>query len=389
MMYRSRMTRTAAVLAAGVLAACGGDNKPANVPAELVDIAEPELTVTTQWSTRIGNGAGGQFAALQPRLDGGRVYVASADGQVQAMDADSGDRLWSVETGLRVVSGPGVADGHVLVGTLDGEVLALDAESGEQRWTAVVDAEVLATPVGGLGRVVARAVDGRVFGLDVTTGDIDWVFSRSSPALTLRGLSDPVVVGSTTLVGLDTGQLVALDTRTGEVDWEQQIREPVGRSELERIVDIDAELLIADGLVFAASYGGELVVLSVASGREIWRRNLQSYSGMVIEDDVVYVTDAAGTVWALDAASGAAVWQTDVLAHRGLTQPAWYRGNLAVADRQGYLHFLSPADGQPVARVRPVRDAVRAAPVEYADTLYVLDIDGRLVALRTEPRTGG
>jgi len=304
---------------------------------------------------------------------------------VRAFDTGAGATLWTQSTDYRFVAGPGLGDGQILLGTLDGEVIALDAVTGEEHWRSVVDAEVLAAPIEGNGRVIARTVDGRVFGLDAGNGEREWEFNRSAPALTLRGMSDPLVRGSNTIIGLDTGHVVSLDTRTGEVDWEQLIREPTGRSELERIVDVDAQLLLDDGRLFTASYGGELVVLSAVTGREIWRRNLRSYSGMAVNGDQLYVTDAAGTVWALDVITGAAVWDQTALGYRGLTQPVWYRGNLIVGDYEGYLHVLSPADGRIVGRARPSRDAIRAAPRIEGERLYVLATDGTLAALEVVP----
>ena len=366
------------------LAACSG-NKVVNKPAELTAVERAELQFERVWSKRVGAGTAGKFAALAPLIVDTRVFAADAKGRVRAFDTGAGATLWTQDTEYRFVAGPGMGADQILLGTLDGEVVALDAVTGEQRWRAMVDAEVLAAPVQDLNRVIARTVDGRVVGLDADTGDAEWEFTRTAPALTLRGLSNPVLRGSSVIVGLDTGHVVSLDTRTGEVEWEQLIREPTGRSELERIVDVDAQLLIDDGRLFTASYGGELVVLSAITGREIWRRNLRSYTGMAIQGDQLYVTDAEGKVWALDVVTGAAIWDQSELAFRGLTQPVWYRGNLIVGDYEGYLHALSPADGRIIGRTRPASDAMLTAPRVQGERLYVLASDGNLAALEGAP----
>ena len=371
-------------LAAVLLAACAS-NEVANKPAELADVETPEVKFKRAWSKDVGAGSAGKFAALVPLVVDTRVFTADAKGQIRALDTGAGATLWSKSTDYRFVAGPGLGNGQVLLGTLDGEVVAFDTVTGEERWRTVVDAEVLAAPVEGGGRVVTRTVDGRVFGLDADNGEREWEFNRAAPALTLRGLSDPLVRGGNTIIGLDTGHVISLDTRTGDVDWEQLIREPTGRSELERIVDVDAQLLLDDGRLFTASYGGELVVLSAVTGREIWRRNLQSYTGMAVNGDQLYVTDAAGTVWALDVVTGAAIWDQSDLSYRGLTQPVWFRGNLIVGDYEGYLHVLSPADGRVIGRSRPARDAIRATPRIEGERLYVLATDGTLAALETVP----
>ena len=376
-------TRTIALTSAIVLAGCAASS--GNRPAKLVDIDQVEIRTETLWTASAGVGGQGPFSGLGMVIQEGRLYTADAKGRVYALNVDTGEQLWRVDTDLRLLGGPGLADGQLLLGTLAGEVVALSAEDGSQQWATRLSSEVLARPAGGRGVVVARGADGRIYGLDASNGQQGWVFERATPSLTLRGLSDPVIVGRNAILGLDTGELVSLDLRSGEPEWQRTVREPTGRNELERIVDIDADLLVDEGRIFAVSYGGELAVMTESTGRELWRRNVSSYSGMAVDAARVFVSDAAGTVWALDADTGAKLWTQDALAYRQLTAPVLHKGNLVVGDLEGYLHWLSPADGSLIARRKVTGSAIAEAPQVYGGVLFVLGSDGKLRALDTAP----
>jgi outer membrane protein assembly factor BamB len=97
------------------------------------------------------------------------------------------------------------------------------------------------------------------------------------------------------------------------------------------------------------------------------------------------VTDEEGFVWALDAESGASIWKQEALKYRRLSPPAAIGQYIAVADFQGYVHFLSPKDGRIVGRVHAASDPVVAPMVVQDDRLYVLDTDGKIAVVETNP----
>jgi outer membrane protein assembly factor BamB len=182
-------------------------------------------------------------------------------------------------------------------------------------------------------------------------------------------------------VGLDNGRLAALRLDTGDVLWEEVVAAPAGRSELERIVDVDADPLVTGDGIFAVSFGGELAAVSLGEGRVAWRRPVKSYTGVALAGTVVAVTDEDGIVWALDAQTGASLWKQEALKFRRLSAPVVSGTHFVVADYEGYLHWLAPQDGRIVARVRAVDDPVTAPLVEHDGVLYVLDDDGDVAAV--------
>ena len=371
----------ALALAAG-LAGCGSDG-PVREPADLKAIKDAEVVPGVAWRKSPGNGDGEQESGLRLALAPDLLVTADADGDVYALDPATGRARWRVDTDARLISGPSLYGDYVLLGTLDAEVIALKRADGARAWRATVSSEVLAPPVADAGIVIVRCGDGRIFGLAADSGTRRWSFDRAVPPLTLRGMSAPVLAEGAALVGLDNGRLAALRVETGEVLWEEVVSAPEGRSELERIVDVDAEPIAAGGGVFALSFGGEVAAIGLQEGRVAWRRAVKSYSGAALVGTRLVVTDEAGVVFGLDAETGAAAWKQEELQYRRLSAPVVVGDHVVVADLEGYLHWLTPADGRIVGRVRAVRGPVAATPLLRGDRLYVLARDGEIAVVET------
>jgi len=367
-----------------LLSACssmflGEDN--AEPPVALPDF-EQSLNPIEAWDASVGSGSQGRRANLVVAVKDGRLYGADHDGEVFAFDAQSGDRLWSSDTDQPIGGGVGVGEGLVLVGTSEGEVLALDAESGKLRWRARVSSEVLSVPRAAEGVVIAHTNDGKLFGIDATSGKRLWIYDRTVPTLTLRGTSSPVLAPGMVISGFASGKLTAINLRDGQPNWEQSITVPRGRSELERMVDIDSDPLVIGGDVYVSTYQGRVASLGLNSGKLHWVRDLPSRAGLAADYSQAYVTDDDGHVWALERGTGRSLWKQDKLTRRGVTGPAVLGNYVVVGDYEGYLHWMDRDDGRLVARSRVDSSGIMAQPLVVDDTLYVLGSGGDLSAFR-------
>lgn len=371
----------------GLLSSCGavreyvGGTDNTEPPAELVDF-DPELKIEEVWSRSIGAGVSRFYLKLRPMIAGGRVYVADRKGSVSAFDAENGEQIWQTDTGIPASGGPGGGDGLILVGSSDGNVVALDAGTGAEKWRAKVSSEVLSAPSAADGVAVVRTIDGKLFGLDVADGSRIWVYDRTVPVLTLRGTSTPALSDGTAVAGFDSGRIVAVSLKNGQTLWNTVVAEPRGRSELERLVDIDADPVIEDQTVYVVTFQGRVAALDLFSGNVVWRRDMSSYAGLGIDGDHLYVTDDESFVWALDRKSSASVWRQDKLKMRGLTSPLGFESFVVVADFEGYVHWLSEEDGRMLARTRVDSDGVIAKPVAHNGTVFIYGKGGTLTALR-------
>ncbi len=355
------------------------DDDTAEPPTPLVEFT-PLLQVSRVWARGLGSGTDDLFVNLAPVADAGTVYGAERDGEVTAIAIDGGSTVWESDTDARLSGGPGVGDGLVLVGSTDGELIALEQGSGDERWRAQVSSEVLAAPQAKDGIVVVRTGDGKLAGLSGDTGRRVWVYDRTVPVLTLRGTSPPVLVDDYVIAGFDNGRLVALELRTGRLLWEQQVAVPRGRSDLERMVDIDAPPVVVDGTVYVATFQGRVAALTLATGEIEWSRDISSATGLAIENEAVYVSDEHGVVWSLDRRSGASIWKQENLKARSLTGPASLAGYVVVGDLEGYLHWLRSTDGEFAARAQIDNSKLLAPPIIANGMLIGYSSEGELAA---------
>jgi len=371
-------------------------------PAELIDITQT-LKIERLWETNMLTGLEifdqeeppfspdqnrDRLLKLRPALADQQVFIAKPDGEVTGYQTQSGNKLWQVKTEAELGAGPGVGEGLVILGSQNGEVIALNQETGEEQWRKQVSSEILATPAISKAYVVIHTIDGKVYGLDTSSGKEAWVYQVSVPLLTLRGSGSPVISGSLVVIGFPGGKLVGLQLSDGTPQWEVTITIPTGRSELERIVDIDADPIIVDGVVYAASFQGEVAAVALKSGNVLWRSELSSYAGLSIDQKMVYLSDARGHLWGIDQRTGGVLWKQEKLQGRKLSAPIVLEGGyLLVGDFEGYLHWLSVEDGRLLARERFHSAAISMQPAVIDDIAYVFDIEGRLAAFRTSEKT--
>ena len=373
--------KTAALLTLAVLAAgCSSNDTKEPEPAELTKF-EAEVELQKQWSRSIGEGQGETYNLLVPAVYGEQIYAADVEGLVVSVDRLTGKVNWKTDLEVPVSGAVGAGYGLVLVGTLRGEVIALDVASGEERWRSRVSSEVLAAPAVNGDIVLVQTQDDRLIALEIDTGAQRWSYEGSPAVLTLRGTGAPVLTNQLAIAGLSNGKVIALDTRRGLPVWEQRVAIPQGRSELERVVDIDGGLLLSGGTLYVATYQGRAAALDVESGRIQWQRDASTYSGVALGYGSVYLSLASGTVEGVDERSTTALWSNDALARRQLSAPAVFSSYVVVGDREGYLHLVSQVDGRFVARERIDSSGLRARPVVEGDWLYVFSNDGKLVAL--------
>ena len=337
-----------------------------------------KIRIKKLWSSKLGKDAEHLRVALRPAGDGTRIYAASIDGNVTAFDPESGRRIWRTELDFALSGGPAVAEGLVVLASKDGFVVALDATNGEQRWRVDVGAESLASPAIKDDIVVVLTIDNRLHGLAAYDGSERWAVEQAPPLLTVRGSSSPVIAGTSVIAGFDNGRLVAVDTDSGDVEWESLLSPPQGRSDLERLSDVDGAIAVVGQDIYAAGYNGRLAAVAAESGQVLWAREISSMEGVSANWNNVYTVRAGGEIVSLTRRDGAEEWRDDSLLRRELTLPVPFDTTIVVGDLEGYLHFFSNVDGEPVARLRFGSAAITSDPVVMGNRLFVQSDDGSL-----------
>lgn len=348
-------------------------------PTALTKI-ETKIDIKKLWSTKIGGDAEFLRVALQPIGDGSRIYAASRDGNVVAMDPETGKQIWRTELDLDLSSGPGVGDGIVVVGAADGYLIAFEADSGAERWRVNVSGESLARPIIEDNLVVVITIDNRLRALSAFDGAERWIFEQTTPTLTMRGSAVPILVGTSVIAGFDNGRLVAVSLANGDVEWDAMLSPPTGRSDLERLADVDGLISAVGQDIYAAGYQGSIASIASESGQVLWSREVSSFAGVSADWNNLYTVNEEGVVIALTRRSGDESWRQNALIRREPTVPVAFHTTVAVGDLEGYLHFFSNFDGAPVARLRVGSQAISTNPVVVADRLYVQSDSGSVSA---------
>jgi outer membrane protein assembly factor BamB len=374
-------------LAALLIAAGCSKDKDVEVPAKLVDFPNT-LPVKKLWSDGVGGGKK-QIKlrlGLGPAIDNGLVFAANHKGEILAVALDTGHDVWVKKLKLPISAGPAAGFGMVVAGTSKGDVIALDGASGKELWRVRVNSEILSAPAISENVVVLRSVDGRLHGLDSRNGKTLWSVEQQVPRLSLRGTAIPIVAKDFAISGFDNGKVMAVSLTTGDTIWDTALASPRGRTELDRLVDIDSAVRVVGENVFAAGFQGRTAMLALDSGQLWWSHDMSSYRGLAVDADNLYVTQSDGVVVAMRQRDGAEIWRNEKLKRRGLSTPIVTVSAVAIADYQGYVHWLDKSTGELVAREHITKQRVSNPPVGADDTIVVLTDGGTLTAYKATPR---
>jgi len=368
------------------LGACSKD-KDIDTPAKLANV-HATLRVERIWTNDVGGAKVPLRLGLAVAVDGERVYAAGRKGEVAEFSLATGHQIWRTRTKAPLGGATGVGGGLVVVGSTDGDVIALDAAKGGVLWHVHVNGEILSAPAIGARAVVLRTADGKLRGLAIKDGKELWQQEQAVPRLSLRGVAQPAIAGDLAVSGFDNGKVVAVNSNDGSIAWEAPVSPSRGRTELERLVDIDSEVKISGQDIYVVGFQGKVAMLALDTGQVWWSHEASSYRSLGIDDDNLYMASADGEITALTRRTGADVWHQKALLHRGLSAPAVSDDAVVVADYKGYVHWLDKATGKLAARESTSKFRISNAPVVVGDITIVINDRGRIFAYRVTPLAG-
>ena len=369
------------------LSACDSKDKKVDKPAELTDIKSPSVRIQKLWSASVGGGGKKLRLGLGLASAGDKIFAAGRDGDVAAFNFKTGKQIWRTETKLLLAGGTGVGADVVAVGSADGVIVALDMATGQQRWRAEVKGEILSAPAVGGSEVIVRTVDGKLRALAIADGKEIWTAEQQIPRLTLRGVAAPVVARDLAISGFDNGRVLAVSVADGSTVWDSPVSPSHGRTELERLNDIDAPVKVMGDEVFVAGFQGRAAMLALDSGQIWWAKDVSSYRGVDVDDTQMYVSTSQGALKAIARRTGQPMWENPVLKLRSLSAPAVAGDYVVVADLDGYVHYFDRATGELAGRTKAGGNRVTNAPLAVGDLVYVVTDDGEISAFHGTPVT--
>ncbi len=388
----------AVILLSSSIFACSSsdDEDPSTKVAELSEL-ENAFEAQVLWDKSIGDGVDDYFSRLKPTVAYNKVYSASRIGDVVAYDKETGKEVWTVDlsdinnersfwdsrVSALVAGGPIAGMNKLFLGTENGEVFALDAETGELIWQAKIKGEVITSPAIDLGILVVNSASGTLKAFDANTGDELWKVEQDVPALTLRGISTPVIASGGVIVGSGKGEVGVYILEKGQQGWSTEVGEATGSTELQRVIDVDSAPVVFGDKIYAISARGNLVAIELKSGRILWKRQYSSYRQIAVYRNDIFITNTRGHIYALNRNNGIERWSNLELTNRGVTGPAVVNNYIVVGDFEGYIHWLDQETGQIVSRHEVDGSGIYSTPTVVDDVIYSQSRDGDLQAIIT------
>ena len=373
----AKLASTALLLGSVVaaLVACSGSSR-VRKPAELVPVSN-QFDFTPVWTTSVGSSEPFNF---HPAVAGDAVYAASHRGNLAKIDLRTGQKLWEVSVPDRLSNGPGSDGRTTAVVTTKGMVYAYD-DTGKAIWNVSVGSEVLSEPVVAAGIVIIRALDNRFVGFDAQTGVRKWTYQRQQSALSLRVGYGMLAIGNEVIVtGFSGGRFGMIAIANGGLVWETPVSFPKGFSEIERLNDVTAKPSMEGEIICAVSYQGRIGCGQARTGNLLWFKDYSSYTGTAQSPNLVFSSNEKSHVTAFAVKDGSQAWENTQLTFRDVSEPTAIGKVLLVGDAQGYVHALSQANGEMLARIRHDSTPITAAPIAVNGLILVQSQGGKLAA---------
>jgi len=357
----------------------GGNKTVRAIPLKPLKKIIASKNVSTAWQVKTGSAMGEN--AVHPYIGNQAVYVAGAS-SVSAWQKQTGKLLWKTDIGEQIsagVNGSYLNTPSIYIGTSNGNAISVNTSDGKIQWIERLTSQVLSVSPEKDGRVAFRTIDGKLHGLASDTGELIWQRSQRTPTLTLLGASVPVIVGPLVISGFDNGKIAAYQLQTGKPAWEVTLALPRGRTELERLVDVDGKIKQLGNALFAASVNGSADGIDLTKGTVVWSKKFSTSTGITGDPQGLYSTDTKGNIWKFQPQTGNPIWSIDDLLRYEPTLPALVGSSLIVlGDKKGNIHWINTQTGKFVARKKGDTAGYSVEPEVDGNAIYTIGKSGLL-----------
>ncbi|MBF0448798.1 MAG: outer membrane protein assembly factor BamB [Magnetococcales bacterium] len=323
-------------------------------------------------------------------VDSDGLYVGTYDGDVVRVGRTDGKVRWRAELETTIVGGVAVDAERVYAGTAEGELVALSRQDGSVLWRSLVSTTIASAPLVVADRVIFTTLNNRTYALDVTNGERLWTHSSVPVALVMKGAATPSSDGRIVYIGYSTGEVFALNVSDGAVKWGENISQLSGRTELDRLQDVDAEIVLDESsgrsnrlpMVYTVNHQGAVMALHPANGAHIWKHKLSAIRRPLLWNNRLLISDVNGNLVSLNADDGKQLWSINI-SDGTLSAPVIFGGRILVGDDKGRLITLDPTSGR-VYGLDKLGDPILSDPLVQDRILYIWTNDGDLISYGME-----
>lgn len=365
----------AIAVASALLLGCSSNKVKEAKPNPLPKIQQQQ-GLNLVFSQSVSSTSAAEASRLQLDTDNGVIFAIDPDGQVSAYKGK--EQLWKSKiTKQELTAGVEAAEGIVVVGNRKGQLFALDQATGSQKWSAKLSGAILSPSLIQSGRVITIANDGTVFAHDAVSGQQVWAYKLPNVQFSLRGQPAPVRLDDRTiLVASANAYVYGLDVISGVPRFQRRVAISEGRSDIQRLIDIVGDPVVAGQYLVTTSFQGQVTVTDLATQRVVWSEDASSTNRPEVSGDKVFVSTVDGKLNAYSLSTGQLAWQNEELLNRQLSNPVMLGQSLVVGDMDGVIHLLDPASGKLVGRAKTSGEVQSLRVID--NQLYVATRKGAL-----------
>ncbi len=330
--------------------------------------------------------------SVPPIVHGGRIFVYDTSGTVTAL-APGGGKAWSVslapEGEKSRPSGGGIAasGNAIFAATGFGELIALDAATGGRIWTFDLGAPAHSAPTAAAGKVFIVSATNVLHAVNQEDGTEAWQYPGIPETAGLLSAASPAVSGDTVVVPYSSGEVIAFDTKSGNLKWADAVVRSTRTLAVSGLTDVAASPVIYDGVVYATGVSGRTIAVRLSSGERLWEESIGSASTPAVSGDALFIVDLQDNVVALNRSTGKAFWRIELPVVRKKrffsvwTGPTLAGGVLWSVSNDRKMVGVDPALGQIVVQ-RDLPSAAYVKPIAAGGQLILLSADGSISAFR-------
>lgn len=347
-------------------------------PAILKNIEDEKAKLKINWSKKYkGENLLGNFS---PSFSSKSLFFGDQEGNIDSLNAKSGDSLWSFKHNKEITSGISAGFGSIIFADEDGEIINLNQSDGTLIWKKNIKTEVLTAMPITAKYIIIKSSSGDLIALDKFSADVVWSYRSVLPSLTVRGSSMPVIEQDKIYTTFDNGRLSVFELNNGFPLWDGAISYTEGTSDLENLIDSDASPVVDGRLIYANNFQGNLAIFDSAQKRMIWKTKSSSFYSPLLLRNMMILTEYNSIIRSFSTKTFSESWKSEEYKNRNLSNPINFKGNIIFGDDKGFIHILDPLNGITIGRIKISKKPIKTL-ISRSDNFYAVDENFELFSL--------